>query len=112
MGALFTVYESEQYVVRDNRSRYPYWESGYHNNTYYDDCGPGGSYDHSLDSLVGYYNRSDVQQHLVRRQRILSENLIERDNLYDAEIRKRNEYYAKHKRRSKKRFSLYSLLYR
>nr|QOJ38448.1 P13 [Actinidia virus 1] len=112
MGALFTVYESEQYVVRDNRGRRPYWESGYHNNTYCDDCGPSRPYDHSMSSLVDYYNRSDVQQHLVRRGRILSENLIERDNLYDAEIRKRNECYARHKRRSRKRFSLYSLLYR
>nr|UIW14123.1 MAG: hypothetical protein [Actinidia virus 1] len=112
MGALFTVYESEQYVVHDNRGRYPYREPGCHDNTYYDGYGPGGLYGHSTNSLVGYYNNSDMRQHLARRERILSANLIERDNLYDAEIRKRNECYAKHKRRSRKRFSLYSLLYR
>nr|QOJ38436.1 P13 [Actinidia virus 1] len=112
MGSLLTMYESEQYVVRDNRDRYPYGQSGYHDNTYYGDYDSGGPCGHSINSLVGYYNHSCMQQHLVRRERILSNNLIERDNLYDAEIRKRDECYAKHKRRLRKRFSLYSLLYR
>nr|QOJ38388.1 P13 [Actinidia virus 1]UIW14042.1 MAG: hypothetical protein [Actinidia virus 1]UIW14052.1 MAG: hypothetical protein [Actinidia virus 1] len=112
MGALSSVYESEQHVVYDSRYRYPSGESGYHYNACYDNCGSGGPYGCSMDSLVNYYNRSDIQQLLVRRERILSENLFERDKLYEAEVRKRDDCYAKHKRRSRKRFSLYSLLYR
>ncbi|ASR91589.1 hypothetical protein [Olivavirus actinidiae] len=112
MGALFTVYESERHVAYDNRDRHPSWGSSCHYDTYYNNCGSGGPYGRSTDSLISYYNFSEMQQHLMRRERILSENLIERDKLYDAEIRKRNECYAKHKRRSRKRFSLYSLLYR
>nr|QJQ13972.1 p13 [Actinidia virus 1]QOJ38496.1 P13 [Actinidia virus 1] len=66
----------------------------------------------SIDALIIQHNYKELEIQLNERRKIASEHAMERENCYKEEMRKRNECYARHKRRSKKRFSLYSLLYR
>nr|QOJ38472.1 P13 [Actinidia virus 1] len=66
----------------------------------------------SINALIVQHNYKDLENQLSYKHRIVAEHLMEREKFYKEEMRKRDECYAKHKRRSKKRFSLYSLLYR
>nr|QOJ38424.1 P13 [Actinidia virus 1] len=68
--------------------------------------------DQSYNALMAQHNYKDLESQLSYKRRIVSEHLMEREKLYKEEMRKRDECYARHKRRSKKRFSLYSILYR
>nr|QOJ38382.1 P13 [Actinidia virus 1]QOJ38400.1 P13 [Actinidia virus 1] len=101
----------DQYT--DNRWRLPH--AGCYSFRRTSDCFPGGSHmvdDRSVNNLMMQYNYRDLESQLSYKSRVVSELLMERENYYKEEMHKRDECYARHKRRSKKRFSLYSLLYR
>nr|QJD14818.1 hypothetical protein [Actinidia virus 1]UIW13912.1 MAG: hypothetical protein [Actinidia virus 1]UIW13959.1 MAG: hypothetical protein [Actinidia virus 1] len=121
MGIINSLYESD-YTSRacdrydwyvDNGHRIPHTGYGgserssnyYHSSPYMVD-------DRSVNTLMVQHNYKDLENQLSYKRKIVAEHLMEREKLYKEEMRKRDECYAKHNRRSKKRFSLYSLLYR
>nr|QNH86021.1 hypothetical protein [Actinidia virus 1]UIW14030.1 MAG: hypothetical protein [Actinidia virus 1] len=121
MGIINSLYESD-YNSRmcdqcgrytDNRQWSPY--AGYSDSQRSSNYFHSSSYmadNRSINALMVQHNYNDLENQLSYKSRIVSEHLVEREKLYKEEMRKRDECYAKHKRRSKKRFSLYSLLYR
>nr|QNH86050.1 hypothetical protein [Actinidia virus 1]UIW13994.1 MAG: hypothetical protein [Actinidia virus 1]UIW14116.1 MAG: hypothetical protein [Actinidia virus 1] len=121
MGITNSVYESDyNSSVCDQCNRYTdgrQWlpHAGYGGSQRPSNYFHSGSYmadDRSVNALMVQHNYKDLENQLSYKRRIVSKHLMEREKLYEEEMRKRDECYAKHKRRSKKRFSLYSLLYR